>query len=155
MELSEIFMPSHIKIDLSSKNKEELFDELVSFLAVNETGMNVDEVTQALWARERMLNTVIAPSIALPHASLRKQQEPIGVFGLSREGIDYGDSEGKRVHIVMMLIDNRFESKRHLKTLRSAALLIGSPNFYSKVMRCSTADEVHEVILEVEEMQRV
>ncbi len=153
MELSEIFRPSHIKIDLSSTNKEELFEELVDFLVERESLSNREEIMEGLWARERMLNTVIAPSIALPHASLRRQQEPLGVFGLSREGIEYGENE--RVHIVMMLIDNRFDTKRHLKTLRSAALLIGSPNFSTKIMRCETAADIHAVILEVEDMQNV
>ena len=140
---------------MTSKTKPELFEELVDFLSRSENVTNPEEIKEALWAREGMLNTVIAPSIALPHASLRRQKETLGVFGVSREGIDYGDREGAPVHIVMMLVDNRFETKKHLKTLRSAALLIGSPNFFSKVMRCSTAEEIYRIILEVEEMQRV
>lgn len=154
MELSEIFKPTNIKIDLTSKTKQELFDELVDFLASREEIANVDDVREALWARERMLNTLIAPSIALPHASLRKQTKALGVFGISKEGIDYGDKGEGRVHIVMMLIDNRFETKKHLRALRSAATLIGSPNFLTKIMRCETPSQVYEVIVEVEEMQR-
>ncbi len=155
MDLSEIFKPSNIKVGLASSTKQELFDELVDFLVSKEKVQNPEEIKEALWAREGMLNTVIAPSIALPHASLRKQKETLGVFGVSHDGIEYGNNEGAPVHIVMMLVDNRFETKKHLRTLRSAALLIGSPNFFTKVMRCTTPSEVHRIILEVEEMQRV
>ena len=155
MELSEIFKQTNITVDLTSRTKEELFEELIDFLASRKELEETEEVREALWERERMLNTVVAPAIALPHASLRRQTEGIGVFGVSHQGIDYGDTEGEPVHIVMLLIDNRFETKKHLRALRSAAALIGSPNFYTKIMRCTTPGEVHEVIVEVEEMQRV
>lgn len=157
MVLSEVFRVQNIKPDLVSVNKEELFTELTEFLAEREEmdDKAKDRVLVALWTREQMLGTVIAPHIALPHASLRGQKKTLGIFGISKQGIDYGSADGKPVHIVMMLIDDRYETKKHLKMLQQTAELIGSPNFYSKIMACTTQREVHAIITEIEEMQRV
>ncbi|HUZ17073.1 MAG TPA: PTS sugar transporter subunit IIA [Spirochaetia bacterium] len=155
VELSEIFKESNIIADVASKDKEGLFTELVDFLADRENIKNKEAVIDAVWERERMLNTIIAPAIALPHAGLRRQKETLGVFAVSHSGVDYGDSEGGLVHIIMLLIDDRSASKKHLRTLREAATLISSPNFFTKVMKCRNASEVYAVIREVEEMQRV
>jgi len=157
MVLSEVFKMQNVVPDLKSSHKDELFAELVDFLAVREVldERARDRVLVALHTREEMLSTVIAPFIALPHASLRGQRQTLGVFGVSRRGIDYGSLDGKPVHIVMMLVDDRYETKKHLKMLQKAAELIGSPNFYSKIMACTTADEIYNIITEIEDMQRV
>ena len=157
MVLSEVYRVQNIKPDLASATKEDLFGELADFLAERE-GLDdkaKDKILAALWTREQMLSTVIAPHIALPHASLRGQKRTLGVFAVSKNGIDYGSLDGKPVHIVMLLIDDRYETRKHLKTLQKAAELIGSPNFYSKIMSCATPAEVHAIITEIEEMQTV
>jgi PTS system fructose-specific IIC component len=153
MLLAEIFPTSHIKPDVAARTKGQLFEELIDFLSAAQPIPNRAAILEGLWKRERMLNTVIAPSIALPHASLRGHRRPLGVFGISQAGIDYGAEDGKPVHVVLMLIDDWYETRAHLAILRNAARMIGSPNFFSKVMRCTTAPEVFAVITEIEEMQ--
>ncbi len=157
MVLSEVFKVQNIMPDLKSANKDELFGELVDFLAEREDldSRARDRILVALNTREEMLSTVIAPHIALPHASLRGQRRTLGILGISRLGIDYGSLDGRPVHIVMMLVDDRYETKRHLKMLQKAAELIGSPNFYSKMMGCKNAEEIFRIITEIEDMQRV
>lgn len=157
MVLSEVFRVQNIAPDLKSSHREELLVELVDFLAAHE---GFDErakarILEGIRSREEMLSTIITPSIALPHASLRGQRETLGAFGVSRQGVDWGSPAGKPVHIVMLLVDDRYETRKHLKMLQKAAELIGSPNFYSKIMGCKTAEEIFGIITEIEEMQRV
>ncbi len=155
MVLSEVYRVENIVPNLASKTKDELFDELVDFLAARRYKLDRDKVLVALRTREQMLSTAVAPHIALPHASLRGQKETIGVFGISKGGIEYGSHDGNLVHVVMMLVDDRLETKLHLGFLRQAAELVGSPDFYAKIMACSSAGEIFKVIVEVERMQRV
>ncbi len=155
MLLSEIFTEHQIKVDLESKTKSELFYELMSFLEDSGAITDPEKALDALWQRESVMNTVVAPHIALPHASLWLFKKTVGVFGISRDGIDYGAPDGTPVNVVMLLIDDRYEADKHLALLKSAARLIGSPNFYSKTIQCATPQEVFDLILEVEEAEKI
>lgn len=155
MLLSDIFAVDRIKVNLVSKNKKELFDELVEFLEDTGAITEPDRVMSALKQRESVMNTVVAPHIALPHASLWLFKKTVGVFGISHEGIDYGTEDEKPVHVVMMLIDDRYESDNHLTLLKKTARLIDTPNFYPKIMACEDPQRVYELIVELEELQRI
>lgn len=155
MLLSDIFVVDRIKVNLASKNKKELFIELVDFLEDTGAITEPERVMSALRQRESVMNTVVAPHIALPHASLWLFKRTVGVFGISQEGIDYGTDDGKPVHVVMLLIDDRYEADNHLALLKKTARLIDSPNFYGKIMACKDQQQVYELIVAMEELQRI
>ncbi len=155
MLLSEIFSVGNIKVDLVSRTKGELFDELVGVLAANGSITDVDKVMAALWQRESVMSTLVSPDIALPHASLWLFKKTVGVFGISKAGIDYGAPDGKPVHLVMMLIDDRYEADKHLEILKKTARLVRSPNFIGKIMTCTDPNEIHKLIVEIEEILRL
>ncbi|WP_455381950.1 PTS sugar transporter subunit IIA [Salinispira pacifica] len=155
MLLSEIFSLDHIKIDLTSRTKTELFHEMVNFLADSDAISEPDRVMDALWQRESVMSTLVAPHIALPHASLWLFKRTVGAIGISKTGIDYGAPDGKPVHVAMLLIDDRYDSDKHLAILRKSARLVGSPNFLSKIMNCTQPQDVFDLIVQMEEMQRL
>jgi mannitol/fructose-specific phosphotransferase system IIA component (Ntr-type) len=155
MLLSEIFSVDRIKVDLASKTKTELFHEMVSFLEDTGAISDPNRIMDALWQRESVMSTLVAPNIALPHASLWLFKRTVGAFGVSKQGIDYGAPDGKPAHVVMLLIDDRYDSDKHLAILKKSARLVGSPNFLSKIMNCSQPQDVFDLILEMEEMQRL
>ncbi len=155
MLLSDIFAVDRIKVNLASKNKTELFGELVEVLEESGAITEPDRVMTALLKRENLMSTLVAPHIALPHASLWLFKKTVGVFGISREGIDYGTEDAEPVHVVMLLIDDRYEANNHLSLLKKTARLIGTPNFYSRIMACDDARKVYDLIVEMEELQRI
>ena len=71
MLLSEIFSVDRIKVDLASKTKTELFHEMVSFLADTGAISDPNRIMDALWQRESVMSTLVAPNIALPQAGYR------------------------------------------------------------------------------------
>lgn len=155
MSLSDIFTVDRIKVNLASTNKLDLFNELVEFLEDGEVIAEGDRVLEALKQRENMMNTLVAPHIALPHASMWHFKKTVGAFGISREGIDYGAPAEEPVHVVMLLIDDRYEANSHLSLLKQTARLIGTPNFYSKIMACDDSPQVYDLIVEMEGLQRI
>ena len=155
MLLSEIFSLDRIKVDLASRTKTELFHELVNFLAGSGAISDPNRIMDALWQRESVMSTLVAPNIALPHASLWLFKRTVGAFGISKEGIDYGAPDGKPVHIVMLLIDDRYDADKHLAILKKSARLVGSPNFLSKILSYDQPEDVFELIRQMEEMQRL
>lgn len=154
MQLAELFSPDHIIAELHSTTKAAVFREMVNFLVTAGAISDSETVLNTLLQRESVMSTLITPNIALPHASMRHFDGTVGAFGISREGIDYEVKGGSSVNIVLMLIDDRSQSEDHLELLKQTAKMIDTPNFINRILECETAEEVHELILEVETLQR-
>jgi len=101
------------------------------------------------------MNTVAAFHVALPYVSMWLFKKTVGAFGISHEGVDYETDDKQPVHIVMMLIDDRYEADNHVTLLKKTARLIDTPNFYGKIMACESPQEVYDLIVEMEELQRI
>lgn len=154
MLISEIFKPENIKIDLESKDKEELFEEMVNFLVDVEHLDNREEILNCLWNRERKMTTGIAPNIAIPHTHIKNIKKDFGILGISRQGIEYDSLDGKPVHLIMLLIGDTNNPNGHLKILKNIAVLLNSPEFYHEIMNCKTAAQINETIIEFEDLSK-
>lgn len=152
MLISEIFKPGNIKINLESRDKEELFEEIVSFIVNAENLDNRDEILKALWDRERKMTTGIAQNIAIPHTNLINLKKTIGVIGISKNGIDYDSLDGKPVHIIFFLIGDKNNPNEHLTVLKNLALMLNMPDFYNDIMNCNNSEKVTEKLIEFEDL---
>lgn len=153
MQLSKVFSEQYIRVGLKSKNKHDLFEELVHALEERED-IDVDDVLRTLWSREEMLNTRIAPGIAIPHTQVKHIQRTMGILGISPGGIDYDVHDGEKIRIVVMLIDDESATIEHLDTLRNFAILAKNPRFVQKVLECQSPREVYDTIVKFESMLR-
>ncbi len=154
MLVSEIFKPENIKMEIQSTDKEELFEEMVNFLADVEHLDIREEILKGIWERERKMTTGIAPNIAISHTHIPNIERSMGVLGISHKGIDYDSLDGKPVHLVMLLIGDDKQPENHLKILRNIAIFLTNPNFYPSIMKCKNPKEVSETIVQFEEDQR-
>lgn len=152
MLISEVVQPELIYLEIKSKNKEELFDEITEFLASKISKIDCESIKRTLWAREKMLTTGIMPNIALPHTQVKDLDKTIGMVGISREGIEYGSLDNRPVHIIMLFIDNENDTLTHLEIIRNAAMLATNPMFFPQMMKARSPVEAHETIRYFEEL---
>jgi len=84
---------------LQARSRRELVEEMSR--AVGEaTGLDVERVRDAVWAREEIMATGIGNGVALPHARVPGLKEPVVAVGLSEEGIDFDAPDGRPARII-------------------------------------------------------
>ncbi len=149
MRLSEIFTERYIRLGLAGRTKHDLFIELVNSLAKWEN-INTDEVLRTLWIREKMLNTRIAPGIAIQHTQIPGLPRTIGILAIEKTGVPYDLPGGVKVQLVMFLLDDVNATTEHLETLRNFALLARNPRFLEQLLACTDAAGVLRTIKEYE-----
>lgn len=154
MLISEIFKPDNIKLNIESKDKEELFEEMVNFLVDVEHLDNREEILKNLWNRERKMTTGIAPNIAIPHTHIENIKRDIGILGISQKGIEYDSLDGKPVHLILLLIGDTKNPNGHLKILKNLAVLLNNPEFYHEIINCKTPAQINEAIIEFEDLSK-
>lgn len=152
MVLGSIFSPDHIKVDLESDDKEELFEELVELYARDNSSVSRSAILGALRYREQKLSTGIKTGYALPHAKTDQVKTVQGIIGISRKGIDYDALDGKPVHVVFMLLSANDDFSFHLRVLKRLSLLIEDPEFYKSIIEQKDSHGVYDTICKFEDI---
>ena len=85
MNITELLSVNLIKLELSSKNKEDVIKEMVNMLDDNGKLLDRDKYIQAVINRESEFSTGIGMGIAIPHGKSSGVKEASLVFGRSTE----------------------------------------------------------------------
>jgi mannitol/fructose-specific phosphotransferase system IIA component (Ntr-type) len=143
MPLSDIFRRELIKVDLESKTRDEVFEELVETIIAAYPKFNRQELVDAIRARENRMNTAILPGVAVPHGYCGAVGGIIGALGFSRAGIDYDCREP--VHSVVMLLMDNASPERHLRVLSRLLELLNSRAF-AAIQAAASSQEVYDLL---------
>lgn len=94
-----------IKVGLEAGQRDEALAELLDILP--EWGFDPNQrqdVLKRLIAREEYGTTAIGDGIALPRVACSGIEFPVLAVGISQEGVEYPSLDGKRVHLLFLLI---------------------------------------------------
>ncbi len=100
--LEKLLSPERIIMDLKSKTKDEVLQELLKPLKLPSEQEKV--VLAALKKREAIGSTGIGKGIAIPHTRSLVLEKVNLVIGRSKEGIDFDALDKKPVHLFFLLV---------------------------------------------------
>ncbi|MDR2632370.1 MAG: PTS sugar transporter subunit IIA [Treponema sp.] len=143
MPLSDIFGQQFIKLELESKTKAEVFEELIETIAVQHPDYDRAEMLKAVISREQQMNTAILAGIAVPHGYCKAVSSIVGAMGFSRSGIEYGSPEP--VHAVVMLLMDTASREQHLLVLSRLLELLHSQAF-AVIQAAASLQEVKRIL---------
>ena len=151
MILEQVFPKDTIVVNLSSTEKDELFEELVETIHVHHPCFKKEEALHVLFERESKMTTGIMHSVGIPHALIPSMQGAIGAIGISAGGIDYDSLDKAPVHVVFMIIGNEDGAAQHIQILKQLASILQIPGIVDKLISFKSASEVYNFICTSEE----
>ena len=143
--LNEIFTPAHIKLDLESTTKTDVFEELIETIVDRNSEFDRQSLLDAVNLRENKMTTVVRPGIAIPHGYSRTVNGIIGAIGFSRAGIEYDETDGDPVHLVFLLLMDESSREQHLQVLSHLWELLNAGAF-SEIRKLRTPQEVYSLL---------
>ena len=146
MRLSDLLSPSLVKLDLVSKAKEELFDEMVEIFVDAGLVNDRDLALQVLFEREAEMSTGISKGFGLPHGELPGIEEPCMVLGISHKGIAYDALDEEPVHVVLMVLFKVHDPESHISILTEVSRLFSVPGFVERLASAETAEQALDTI---------
>lgn len=102
MNISSFLKKENIIIDLKSKTKEKVFEEILSSLKLSKE--KKDLILLSLKQREVLGTTGIGNGIAIPHARSVVLNKLSLFVGLSKSGVEYESMDGKPVHLIFLIV---------------------------------------------------
>jgi PTS system nitrogen regulatory IIA component len=133
---------------LAAREKSAVLREMAQGLAAQRESLNVDQVLQVLWERERISTTAIGEGVAIPHGKLAGIERVLGVFARSSEGVDFAALDGGPTHLFFVLLAPENAAADHLKALARISRLLKDPAFRSRLMEGRTSEEIFKIIAE-------
>jgi PTS system nitrogen regulatory IIA component len=149
MKITEVLYKEAILVDLKANDKKGVLEELSKPLS-QIAGINQQELVRVLMEREQLGSTGIGGGIGIPHGKLKKLDNLVLGFGLSRKGIDFDSMDKRPTHIFFLLVTPENSTGLHLKVLARISRLLKNDDFKEKLFQISDAEEFLNEIEQVD-----
>lgn len=111
----------NIVCGMNCGNSSEAIEELVKRLGKNNAGIDAAEVMKAVIDREKVVPTVVAPGLAVPHARIEGLPNMLVALGTSISGIDFHARGMPPVNVIMLILTPKDDPGLHLQVLAGLA----------------------------------
>ena len=151
--LLEYMSEDRIIIDLKSREKEEVFEEMAPlFVAGNVIDADeLDEFIEGLKEREKLTATGMQDGIAVPHAKSPSVHKIALALGISKEGVNFESMDGQPSKYIFMIAAPKGTKEEHLDLLAMISELSYSEEVLEKLSQAQTKSEVLEILENFEE----
>ena len=146
MRIIDLINKNSVKLNLVSKDKSNVVDELVDL--VNNSGNlnNKKEYKEAILAREELSTTAIGEGVAIPHAKNKAVNKACLAAGISKEGIDYEAFDDSLSHLFFMIAAPDGANDTHLEVLSRLSTILMDEKFRNDLINASSIDEFLNLI---------
>lgn len=137
----DILLKENILLNLKSMSKEEAVITAGKLLV--EKGYVKESYVLSMLEREKVCNTYIGNSVAIPHGTNDSKNEIMqsGIVVLQfKEGIDYGD---EKAYLVMGIAGVNNE---HIEILSNIAIAIEDMNTVNKIINSNNTEEIYNLL---------
>ena len=150
MRITQLLTESTIILDLRSRSKGEVLDELIDQLDRAGKLNNKKEFRKDIQAREEQSTTGIGDTIAIPHAKSAAVKAPAIAFGRSFDGIDFESLDGQPAHLFFMIAATAGANDDHLAALSRLATFLMDEKFRVNILEAQSKEEVLQVVADKE-----
>ncbi|MGM0442972.1 MAG: cation:proton antiporter [Fibrobacterota bacterium] len=146
-DMSRIFRPELIELNLTSKSKEDVINELIRILYENGAITDRNEALNAVVERENAVSTGMENGVALPHGRITGVDGLTTVVGFSREGIDFNAMDGKPSHVFVLTLVPSHKQVPYVQFLAALSSRLNGREKVDTILSLETKVEVIDFFL--------
>lgn len=142
--LLELITKENLIYNFQASSKAEVIEKLVKHASkiYNFLPEQEQEITTALFNREKTMSTGIGSGVAIPHCSVGVVESMKSVIALSKEGIDFEAIDHLPVHIFILLVVPKSKFQDHIKTLALIAKTLNIKEEREKFIQSSSYENL-------------
>jgi len=152
MKLLDALSADRVKLNLSSKHKTEIIEELIDI------AMNANSIADRCAFRDKVLereelqSTGLSNGIAIPHAQAASVKGIFVCLGVSQTGIEFDSLDGKPAHIILLIAAQEHLDAAYLSLLSRIVRIFSKAHIRQKVIAAESSQDIIHTIENAEKM---
>ena len=144
--LLEYMSEDRIILNLKSKEKEEVFEEMAPLFVADNIidAEELEEYIEGLKEREKLTATGMQDGIAIPHARTPFVKKLSLALGISNKGVDFESMDGEPSKLIFMIAAPEETKKEHLDLLAEISKLTYEEELIEQMENVDTIEEIFE-----------
>ncbi|MFO8007100.1 MAG: PTS sugar transporter subunit IIA [Candidatus Brocadiia bacterium] len=153
MPLADYLSTKAICMHLEPEERDGAVRRMLERLVEGEImpGQLLDGALKAILDRESLGSTAIGRGIAVPHARLEELEDILVAFGFSAKGVEFNSLDRQPVHQIFLVIAPKNHTEEYVSVMERITRLVQNADFRRFVAQTSTAEEVVELVEEMEQ----
>lgn len=153
--LAKILPQNNVVLDLEVSSKKRAFEQ-VGLIFENNYGIARSNVSDNLFARERLGSTGLGHGVAVPHGRIKGLKAPLAAFVRLAEPIPFESPDGQPVKLLIFLLIPDHVTQQHLEILSEIAEMFSDDAIRTALATDSDQASVHQRIVSWEpQLQKV
>lgn len=142
VQFHNLLAEGNIICNTKSTTPESVILELCQLIQHNIPGYNAETIFKEVMLREKIMPTVVAPGLAIPHARVSLTENLVITMATSKEGIVFENGK-EPVHAVIVMLTPPDDPGLHLQVLAGLAKEFAtSPKLVAELANARTSSEV-------------
>ena len=141
-----------IVTELQASTKEEAIRELLAVAVARNLveKKHEEEVFRGILEREKKGTTGLGDGIAVPHVKESPLLKSLcGAFGRYKSGVPFDAVDGKKVHLIFLILGAKGTANEHIAILKKLAGVRQNEHFLRFLREAKDKDTIAEVIEEM------
>ena len=151
MQLSELFSPALMDLNLQADSKQEALENLAKLLHQEGNISQSDIFLEALMNRESQSTTGVGDEIAIPHAQDEDLAVPVIVFARVQSGLDWEAMDGQPAKLIFLIAAPKDGNNDHLSALAKLSAVLMKEGVKDQLLQATSPDQVLSVFKAYEE----
>jgi len=146
LNLLDILSRDNVILDVVSKNKEDLFVELVDKGCTLDYFCDRELLLKLLQERELLGTTGISKGIAVPHVRTEMVSDLRMVFARCCEGMEYDAIDSKPVQFIFLVVAPPEKNELYLQMMSRISKLLRIEDVRKAILGATAIEEILQVI---------
>ena len=151
MLISDYLKENQIELDLKSREKKKIIEEVGALLKDSPQVKDFSSFLQDVLDREGMSTTGIGHEVGIPHARSEAVSDFVIAFGRSKEGIEFSSLDGKPAKLFFIMGTPKEKNlSQYLQLLSQLTRLLKEDSFRSSLLKAQSPKEIISIFHKAE-----
>ncbi|MEG1343707.1 MAG: PTS IIA-like nitrogen regulatory protein PtsN [Pseudomonas sp.] len=150
IRLETILTPGRSLVNVPGGSKKRVLQEIATLIDREVPDLEMQDVFESLFAREKLGSTGFGNGIAIPHCRLKGCASPISALIHLDAPIDYDAIDGAPVDLLFVLLVPEAATDAHLELLRQIASMLDRKEVRDSLRAAGSSEALYQVVLDVQ-----
>ena len=148
IRLETILTPGRSLVNVPGGSKKKALEQIANLISSQVPELEMQDVFEALIAREKLGSTGFGNGIAIPHCRLKGCDKPVSALMHLDAPIDFDAIDGAPVDLLFVLLVPEAATDAHLELLRQIASMLDRKDVRDKLRSASSNEALYQVVLD-------